>query len=186
VKKTTTNPYGNLSFTEYTFDTPVERLVVALQASLVVSGHPVKSPTGKKLQRLKRALKKDKRYSFSVVHREVEEGDRPVFCPDVSGPASDMSEALASATSKCLGIPVKKVGSRDTSAGYAVVSVVCVGSISDLKVPLHTTAEWLNPLVLAQCSDLSWFKPGTRVVSASIKTSKKKKYCRATLEIIYK
>lgn len=179
-----TKPFGNLSFDEYTFDTATEKLVVALQAAMKIGGYTEKSPSWRKLQRLKKALKKDKRYTFILLSKE-KVASEPL---EKAGPEHDLSPLLSEIVSHCLGVKLRKFSSKNTSAGYGVVTVICAGPLEDLCIgPDHTvTEDRFKSEVVERCFLQDKRFSSVRVMTVAVKKSKKKKYCLVTVGVVYK
>lgn len=181
-----TKPFGNLSFEDYTFDTSTEKLVVVLQAVMKVGGYTEKSPAWRKLQRLKKSLKKDKRYTFTLLSKEKVTGESP----EKVGPEHDLSPLLAEIVSHCLGMSLRKVSTKNTSAGYAVVTAICAGSLEELRIPPGpehiVTEDRFKNEVAERCFLRDKRFSSVKVLSVTFKKSKKKKYCLVTVEAIYK
>lgn len=177
--------YGNLSFSEYTFETAAEKVVVALQAAMKVSGYTDKSPSWRILQRLKKSLKRDTRYSFVPSHKE-KVLPKPSHKTD---PAHQLEHVVSASVSTCLGLPLNDSSVKSTSAGYGVVTTVCVGPLSSLlldsgKGPLTDVEFRAN--VVRTCLSVDDRFSSLRVSSVYTKFSKKKKQAMVTVETIYK
>lgn len=178
-------PFGNLSFEDYTFATDAEKLVVALQAAMKVNGSSEKSAAWKKLQRLKKAMKRSK-YTFELIPKEKV----AAVAPEKTGPEHDFSDLLSGVVANCLGIERKKYSSRNTSAGYAIVTVICVGKLRDLRIPpgpedIVTEARFKRE-VEERCFLREKRFSSVSVLNVRVKESKKKKYCLATVEVSYR
>jgi hypothetical protein len=178
-------PYGNLTFDNYTFSTDTEKLIVALQASMKTGGYTEKSAGWKKLHRLKRALKRDKRYSFKLLPKEKV---APSPQEEKIGPSHDLSPILSEVVSHCLGVELRKVSVKNTSAGYAVVTAVCAGLLSDLRIPpgpeFIITEDRFKREVVERC-----FRRDSRFSSVRVMgifQKRKNKHCLATVEVVYK
>ena len=184
-------PYGNLSFEDYTFSTDAEKLVVALQAAMKVRGYTEKSPSWKKLQRMKKAMKKDKRYTFDLLPK-----DKVSVTPtEKVGPEHDLSPLLAEVIANCLGVKLRKISTKNTSAGYAVVTAICVGLLSDLRIPPGVdsgpsprivTEALFKKEVEERCFTRDKRFSSVSVMSVRVKKSKKKKHCLVSVEAFYK
>lgn len=179
-------PFGNLSFEEYTFDTATEKLVVALQAAMKIGGYTEKSPGWRKLQRLKKALKADKRYTFVLLSKEKAAAE-PL---EKVAPEYDLSPLLSEIVSNCLGVKLRKYSSKNTSAGYAVVTAICAGSLEDLRIPPGLghiiTEDLFKREVVERCFLRDKRFSSVKVMTVAVKKSKKKKYCLATVGVVYK
>lgn len=181
------SPFGNLSFRDYTLETPAEKLVIALQAALKTEGFTPTSAAWTKFLRLKKALKRDKRYSFKLLPREGTDSSTREQAEKV-GPEEDLSPILAEVVSHCLGIPLRKKSVRNTTAGYAVVRATCLGDLKELRIPpgpedLVTEARFKEE-VAERCFFRDVGFNQVSVVSTSVKKSKKR--CLVTVEVMYK
>lgn len=182
-------PFGNLSFEDYTFETSTEKLVAALQAVMKVQGYTTRSPGWRKLQRLKKALKKDKRYSFSLIPRERVERQKE-SPEEKEGPEHDLSPLLSEVTSHCLGVKLRKVSSRNSSAGYGVLTIICAGPLADLRIPPGpcdlVTVDRFKKEVEERCFAKDDRFNSIRILNVGVKQSRKKLNCMITVEAIYK
>lgn len=125
--------FGNLTFSNYTLETPAERCLLALQAALRVKGYSPSHPTMKKVLRLKRSMSRNKvrRYSFNLVPAKAES---PAVPAKLANAKNDRSELLIPILEQVTGLAFSSKDSRVTSSGHFLVKFVLTGTNSPVSL----------------------------------------------------
>ena len=186
-KATNNNPYGNLSFSDYTLETEAERLVLSLQAAMKVSGFPVSGKAWKTLLKLKKAMARSKKYSFTVVPsvRSEEEPEE-----ELPAPNREQAGCVAEVMGNCLGIHLKKFTVRPTSSGYNIVRGVYAGTLDELRIPPNpdylVTADRAKLETASLCLAKDPSFKNVKVVVFNVRKNEKKNRSVVIAEAMYR
>lgn len=178
-------PYGNLSFSEYTFDTEAEKLVIALQAAMKVQGLTIKSKSWRAAQKLKKAMLRSKKYTFKPVPRtkKVEEAAKVEFVP-----SAEQADTVSEIVGHCLGLSRKKYTVRGTSAKYGLVRAVYVGAYDELRIPPNPDHLVTEDRAKREISERARNKDinEVRVMSFVVKKNRKKNRAVVLAEFLFR